>query len=62
MAKQRGIRPTDGELYDRRADPWEHRNLFHDPAQRAKREELMVELLYAVGAAEPKRPPTVANW
>jgi arylsulfatase A-like enzyme len=52
----------EGELYDLRADPWEHRNLFNDPARRTVRDELMAELLYAVGSAEPKRPPCVTDW
>jgi len=52
----------DGELYDLQADPFEHRNLFHDPAHRDRRNELMEELLYAVGAAEPKETPIVARW
>ncbi|MBL0419093.1 sulfatase-like hydrolase/transferase [Ramlibacter sp. AW1] len=33
-----------GELYDRRADPTESRNLWNDPAQRALRGELLGEL------------------
>lgn len=33
-------RPHWGELFDRRIDPGEHRNLFHDPDRRAARDEL----------------------
>ena len=52
----------DGELYDLREDPFEHRNLFQDPAFRARRRDLMEELLFAVGAAEPGRLPLLASW
>ena len=52
----------DGELYDLRQDPFEQRNLFHDPAHLARRQELLEELLFAVGAAEPVRPPTITDW
>lgn len=52
----------DGELYDLRADPWEHRNLYHDPACREIKRDLLEELLYAVGQAEPPRPPVLTDW
>jgi arylsulfatase A-like enzyme len=52
----------DGEMYDLENDPYEHRNLFNDPAYRSKRDELIEELLFAVGAAEPKMPPVVTDW
>jgi len=52
----------DGELYDLAADPWEHRNLYHDSAHAATRGQLTEELLYAVGAAEPAKPPVVTDW
>jgi arylsulfatase len=32
---------SDGELYDLRADPGEHRNLWAIPAYREKREEIL---------------------
>jgi len=52
----------EGELYDLNEDPFEHRNLFHDMSCRHVRDRLVGELLNAVGAAEPKKPPAVTNW
>lgn len=52
----------DGELYDLRQDPFEHHNLYQDPGYRAVRDELTEELLFAVGAAEPPRPPVLTDW
>lgn len=52
----------DGELYDLADDSWEHKNLFHASACRAVRDGLMEELLYAVGAAEPRRPRLRSDW
>jgi arylsulfatase A-like enzyme len=52
----------DGELYDLREDPWEHRNLYHNPGHRRTRDEFLHELLFAVGNAEPPRPPVVTDW
>lgn len=52
----------DGELYHLREDPFEHVNLFHDAGHRARRRELMEELLFAVGAAEPPHPPVLTDW
>ena len=52
----------EGELYDLRKDPFEHVNLFNDPAYKNIRHELIEELLYAVGLAEPERPPNAAKW
>ncbi len=55
-------RLQDGELYNLQEDPFEQRNLFHDPTYRRQRQELLEALLYAVGAAEPPQPPVVAYW
>jgi len=52
----------DGEMYDLNADPWEHRNLYHDAAYQDVRHELMEKLTYAVGMAEPQKPPVVTDW
>jgi len=52
----------EGEMYDLKADPHEHRNLYDDPAFRARRQELTESLLWAVGAAEPRKPPIVTMW
>jgi arylsulfatase A-like enzyme len=52
----------DGELYDLRADPHEHRNLYHDPASRPRRDELMEELIFAAGQAQPQTLPFVVKW
>lgn len=52
----------EGELYDLRRDPYELINLFDDPGYRTRRRELLEELLYAAGAAEPPQPPTVTDW
>ncbi|HKF70640.1 MAG TPA: sulfatase-like hydrolase/transferase [Stellaceae bacterium] len=37
-------RPIWGELFDRRADPGEHRNLFHEPEFRSARDRLIERL------------------
>jgi arylsulfatase A-like enzyme len=43
-----------GELYNLADDPWEMRNLYFDPAHRAKAEELKAELLdWLVSTARP---------
>ena len=45
--------PDDGELYDLREDPFEMRNLRHDPANaslvRALQAELNQQILQALG-------------
>ncbi len=53
---------NDGELYDLRTDPHEHTNLFNDPNHATTRQQLVEQLLYAVGKAEPQRPPVLTNW
>ena len=53
---------ADGELYDLESDPWEHRNLYHDPAFRQARERMAETLLNAVGEAEPAMPDVVTDW
>jgi hypothetical protein len=53
---------ADGELYNLETDPYEHRNLYHDPAHRARRDALTEELLFVVGKAEPKMPAVLADW
>ncbi len=53
---------ADGELYDLRADPFEHRNLFHDPAHRGTRGELIEKLFAAAGAAEPRDRAIPTLW
>jgi len=55
-------RLADGELYHLDADPFEHRNLFHLPEYRPERDRLFEQLLYAVGSAEPLKPPVVTDW
>lgn len=52
----------DGELYDLKNDPHEHRNLFHNSDWHRIRQDLLEELLYAVGRAEPKTPPVLTDW
>ena len=52
----------DGELYDLKNDPFEHRNLFNDPDYRMLRLDLMEELLFAVGSAETPHPYVVTDW
>ena len=52
----------DGELYDLESDPYEHRNLYRDPAHRARCDALTEELLFAVGRGEPKMPAVLADW
>lgn len=52
----------DGELYDLKGDPHEHRNLFHSVAHRGQRASLMEELIYAGGAAEIRRPRLITDW
>lgn len=52
----------DGELYNLRDDPYEHYNLYHDAGYRTRRNELMGELLLAVGAAEEPHPPVLTDW
>jgi arylsulfatase A-like enzyme len=37
-------RPTWGELFDRRSDPGEHRNLFYEPDHRSARDRLIDRL------------------
>ncbi|MCO4763136.1 MAG: sulfatase-like hydrolase/transferase [Myxococcales bacterium] len=47
---------TEGELYDVRADPHQHHNLWNDPAWRERRDSLVA----ALGAALPtKRSPAL---
>jgi arylsulfatase A-like enzyme len=53
---------ADGELYDLRADPHEHVNLFHDARHRRTRNALLQELLSAAGSAEPTMPPVLTDW
>jgi arylsulfatase A-like enzyme len=52
----------DGELYDLESDPYEHRNLYHEPAFSSRRESMMQLLLSCVGKAEPKMPDILADW
>jgi arylsulfatase A-like enzyme len=52
----------EGELYDLRSDPWEHRNLYDDPALRGVRERLTEALLRAAGEAEPAMPDVLTDW
>jgi len=51
----------DGEFYDLRDDPFEHRNLFHDSSRRKERDALLEELAYAMGQAE-MNAPIVSQW
>src|SRR5207244_9780810 len=54
-------RPDWGEMFDRRADRDENRNLFHDPEYRRLLEELRERLPRRVPAAPDagaQRPPT----
>ncbi|MHC4714563.1 MAG: sulfatase family protein [Planctomycetota bacterium] len=53
---------ADGELYDLKKDPFEHRNLYNDPEYRDLRGRLMERLLAAVGKAEPKMPAILTDW
>ena len=55
-------RRRDGELYDLSADPHETRNLYHDPAARALREEMKDLLLDVLVATEWPRPERRAQW
>jgi arylsulfatase A-like enzyme len=55
-------RLRDGELYDLRADPFEHRNLFADPAHRQVRSDLLEKLFAATGAAEPADHAIPVLW
>jgi hypothetical protein len=41
----RGNSDTFNALYDRQADPWETRNLFHDPAYGELRQQLHAQTL-----------------
>jgi arylsulfatase A-like enzyme len=51
-----------GELYDLQADPHEHRNRWDDTSCAAARASLLLQLGFAMGQAEPQRPPVRANW
>ncbi|MFW5858024.1 MAG: sulfatase [Planctomycetota bacterium] len=53
---------SDGELYDLIEDPFEHVNRFHDAACVTVRAELAEQLAFAMGRAEPRKPPIRANW
>ncbi|MCD6404968.1 MAG: sulfatase-like hydrolase/transferase [Planctomycetes bacterium] len=53
---------ADGEMYDLANDPHEHRNLFHDSKYASIRRDLVEELLFAVGKAEPPMPPILTDW
>ncbi|MBN1399948.1 MAG: sulfatase-like hydrolase/transferase [Anaerolineae bacterium] len=53
---------SDGELYDLRDDPGEHRNLWFDPARRAKREELLAVLRDWRIASDLRTGPWTEPW
>lgn len=55
-------RPDWGELFDRRTDPGEHRNLFHDPAQRSVREQLTTRLRQEWPPAPEVGGPRIATY
>ncbi len=52
----------DGELYDLKTDPYELCNLYHNSDYRGIRDELLRELLFAAGKAEPRKPPNDAPY
>ena len=51
----------DGELFDLVADPGEVRNLWHDPAARAIKADVMEAFLQATLQMEPERMPRIAG-
>jgi len=55
-------RPGWGELFDRRADPDESRNLFHDPEHRLVRDELIARLQRDWPAAPGAGGPRIAIY
>ena len=52
---------SDGELFDLQADPGEVRNLWHDPASKDLKAEMLHEFLQATLRAEPMRMPRIAG-
>lgn len=52
---------ADGELFDLAADPGEVRNLWHDPAARQLKADLMEDFLQATLQSEPERMPRIAG-
>ena len=52
----------EGELYDIKADPYEHDNLFDRDSHRRVRDSLMSDLLRTYAQAGPLEPHLVCNW
>ena len=52
---------ADGELFDLREDPREVSNLWHDPAARQLKGELLHEFMQATLVSEPTRMPRIAG-
>jgi arylsulfatase A-like enzyme len=55
-------RPDWGELFDRRADRHENRNLFHDPGYRRVRDDLVARLQHDWPAASEAGGPRIAIY
>jgi hypothetical protein len=52
---------SEGELYDLRNDPLQWRNLWHEPSQRRRREEMVADLYASLPQARSPKLEAVAS-